>query len=396
MGAETSDLSIGPASHAPYRVAFVLPGLHRINRGAEVAFESIAYRLAQDPAWRVTVIGSGPPRGDAPYTYHQVRSIHRRWFEHLPSLPGLRDATMYEELSFLPGLMRYYQPGDYDLTVTCAYPYIQWLLLKRDKKGHRPKHVFVTQNSDWPAYANHREFRWFHCDGVVCTNPVYFQRLKSHWPSVLIPNGVEPDLFYPGPAEREGFGLPRDKRLVLMVSALTSSKRVLEAIHCVAEDPDLHLVLAGTGPLQQEVQKAGAHWLPGRFHHRTLPRHTMPALYRSVDAFLHMSLDEPSANAYVEALASGLPIITHDRDVTRWTLEDVGHFVDTTDFPAVRRAIHHAINADSEAQINARRELAVSRFAWSPITNQYKDFCQALIDGSAHCLGEPQLSEAVR
>ena len=39
------------------RVLFCLPGLHRVNRGAEVAFESIASELAREAAFEVTLLG---------------------------------------------------------------------------------------------------------------------------------------------------------------------------------------------------------------------------------------------------------------------------------------------------------------------------------------------------
>jgi len=42
------------------RVAMVLPGLHRVRRGAEVAFESVASELALIPGFEVTLIGTGP------------------------------------------------------------------------------------------------------------------------------------------------------------------------------------------------------------------------------------------------------------------------------------------------------------------------------------------------
>jgi pseudouridine-5'-phosphate glycosidase len=43
---------------APLRVLFALPGLHKVHRGAERAFESIAVELSR-MGQRVTVIGSG-------------------------------------------------------------------------------------------------------------------------------------------------------------------------------------------------------------------------------------------------------------------------------------------------------------------------------------------------
>ena len=42
------------------KILMALPGLHRVSRGAEVAFESVASGLAQSGEIEVTVAGSGP------------------------------------------------------------------------------------------------------------------------------------------------------------------------------------------------------------------------------------------------------------------------------------------------------------------------------------------------
>ena len=79
------------------RIAFILPGLHTVNRGAEVAFRSGGAQLAAQ-GHDVTLIGSGPPGAD-PYRYLRAPLIPRRRFERWPSIPPLRNSFRYEELS---------------------------------------------------------------------------------------------------------------------------------------------------------------------------------------------------------------------------------------------------------------------------------------------------------
>ena len=367
-------LPVNGEAHRRCRVAFVLPGLHRINRGAEVALEQIARHLARRPGWDVTVIGAGRARAAEPYRFFRAPCVHRKWMPPPPPIPGLRDQYMLEELTFLPSLAFRYHPQAYDLTVTCGYPYTNWLLTGRRHRRGRPAHVYITQNGDWPAYENKREFRYFRCDGIVCTNPQYYRRVGDRWPATLIPNGVDPNQFAPGPAERSRLELPRDAPIALMVSALHPSKRVIEGIRAVKRVPGLHLVVAGDGPMRAQVQQVGKSELKQRFHWMTLPREWMPALYRSADLFLHMSLDEPSANAYIEALATGLPIVTHDREVTRWTLEETGILVDTTQRALVASAIEKGLERNSEAEVQRRRELVERRFTWEAIADRYATF----------------------
>jgi glycosyltransferase involved in cell wall biosynthesis len=368
--------SAGPR---PLRVLFALPGMHRVVRGAEVAFEELAGQIARRPDFDVTVIGSGPDRPEAPYRYRRVACIPRERFEHWPRIPYLRDHYAYEELSFVPGLRRAYFPRDFDVTVTCGFPYTNWVLRAGDA-GHRPMHVYVTQNGDWMVRAKNWEYRYFSCDALVCTNPEYFERNRASYPSALIPNGVDPDLFFPGPAVPGVFGLPGDAPIVLMVSALTSFKRVLEGIRSAARVPGVHLVIAGDGELRRQVQELGDALMPGRFSLLTVPRARMPDLYRSADVFLHMSQDEPSANAYIEALASGLPIVTHDRQVTRWTLEDQAVLVDTSDPQAVAEAICRAMQLREPAHVQERCQLVHRRFAWSAIADRYCSFFLSILE----------------
>src|SRR5690606_2351401 len=146
--------------------------------------------------------------------------------------------------------------------------------------AHGPAHVFVTQNGDWPAVSEEAEFRTFSCDGLVCTNPDYAARNRQRWACALIPNGVDLERFRPGQAERQTFGLPADKPVILMVSALIESKRVLDGIRAVAALEDAILVVAGDGPLRDEVTRLAEELLPQRFKRVSLAAAEMPGLYR--------------------------------------------------------------------------------------------------------------------
>jgi glycosyltransferase involved in cell wall biosynthesis len=382
------------AKEKSMRIAFVLPGLHRIIRGAEVAFESIAQELA-NPSFqpfnlaatdrtappdtiRVTLFGSGDPRANCPYQFIPVANVDRVRFESWPQFPLFRNEYVYEELTFGVNLLRQYRPQDFDVTVTCSYPFLNWLLRAKGGK-QRPAHVFVTQNGDYPAYSDGSEYRFFGCNGLICTNPEYFERNQTRWPSCLIPNGVDPDRFSPGEGNRPQFNLPTSAPVALMVSALIGEKRVMAGIEAAAPVENLHLLVCGDGPEREKVQALGKGLMPGRFQLQRFNRDQMPDVYRSADLLLHMSLTEPSANAYIEALATGLPIVTHDRAVTRWTLEDTSILVDATETAQVTAGIYQALQSRSAAAIATRRDLVARRFTWRILAQEYyKFFTQVL------------------
>jgi glycosyltransferase involved in cell wall biosynthesis len=353
------------------RVLFALAGAHRVRRGAEVAFESVAHQLGL-AGEEVTLLGSGPALADRAYRYVGTRVVPRERFERFPRLPPVvRSEYSWEELTYVPGIVRHVRPSDFDVTVTCGYPYTNWAL--RAMGGRRTKHVFVTQNGDWPARCDTREFRLFGCDGLVCTNPDYFEANRHRWRCALIPNGLDPARFRPGHPERQRFGLPTDRPIVLMASALIASKRVDEAVHVVARHPDAMLVVAGDGPQRGEIDALAGALLPDRFARMVVPGDAMPALYRSADAFLHLSFEEAFGNVYIEAAASGLPVVAHRSASTRWILGDEALLVDTQNRHETVAALDTAlVTAPGDLQ---KRAVGIhERFGWSVVAANYRDF----------------------
>jgi glycosyltransferase involved in cell wall biosynthesis len=357
------------------KILFALPGLHRVNRGAEVAFIEVARALA-DGGDEVTLIGSGQPRPGEPYRFIHSGAIARERFERFPTFPFFRSDTAWEEASFAVGLLKHYRPSDYDVTVTCGFPFTN-MLLRRPVLGHRrPAHVFVTQNGDWPAYSRKAEFRLFGCDGLVCINPDYEARNRDRYRTALIPNGVDLDRFRPGPSERDRLGLPDNVPIILMVSALIPSKNVQDAVLAVAKLPDAHLIVAGDGPLRDEIDALAAKHLPGRFGRISVPSEDMPALYRSADVFLHLSRDESFGNVYVEALACGVPIVAYDEKRTRWILGDAARYAGPT-ADDIARETGEALKQPATDRVQGDR---AARYGWRPIAEQYRMFFSKVVN----------------
>ncbi len=374
----------------PVRVAFVLPGLHRVSRGAETAFEAVARELAKRSDFDVTLIGSGEQRSGEPYKFIHADITPREKFEKWPRIPPMRNEYRWEELSFVRPIRRVYRPQNFDVTVTCSFPFVNWLL-RAGRKDKRPRHVFVTQNGDWPAQRKNAEYKFFSCDGLVCTNPEYFDRQKNTWRCALIPNGIDATQFTPGSGPRAEFGIPADAKVVLMVSALIPSKRILEGLRAIARVPDVFFLAAGDGPLRAEFDSLATQLMPGRFRRLTTTMDKMPSLYRCADAFLHMSREEAFGNVYIEALATGLPVIAHDYTTARWilspeismignsapanfqSLETFGWLVNTANETAIADVIRAALASPRE-HAQARHDFAASRFAWPIVAKKYASF----------------------
>jgi glycosyltransferase involved in cell wall biosynthesis len=354
------------------RLLFALPGLHRFDRGAEVVFESVAQQIAERGEHQVTLVGSGRARANRAYEFIHVPAVSRERFEHWPKLPFLRHEFMYEELTFAMGLATLSNVGEADLTMTCSYPYTNWMLRRLRIGKRRPPHVFVTQNGDWPAQKQGVEPSFFSCEGLICMNPLYYERNCGRWHSGLIPNGIDPARFRPGPGRKSELGWPTDRPVVLMVSALEPGKRVIEAICALGAVPDIFLVAAGDGPLREEVDRLAAELLPGRFMRATFTHDQMPDLYRSADLFLHTKIRESFGNVYIEALSCGTRVVAHDDEVTRWILGDHAILADTTSQTALTDAIVQALRAPRPGAAAAK--WAHARYSWDVVAGKYLDF----------------------
>ena len=359
------------------RLLFALCGFHRVNRGAEVALLAVASNLAE-MGHDVTVLGSGPEIAGRPYHYRHAPCIPRERFEGFPKFPFLRQDTAWEELTFLPGLLARYNPQDYDVTLTCGFPFTN-IALRRPVAGRpRPKHVFVTENGDWAAYSDSAEYRLFRCDGLICTNPDYFERNRTKYHCALIPNGVDLTRFSPGPPARDRLGLDSSGQLVLMVSALIESKHVDVAIDAVAAIPDATLVVAGDGPLRDQLNRQAEATMPGRYRQMRVAPDDMPDLYRSADVFLHLSKDESFGNVFVEALATGVPIVAYELPRTRWIVGDCAMLADPAEPSDLLRRINAALRSGSRG-----RDIAVQRaseFSWANVARQYSSFLQSITE----------------
>lgn len=384
------------------RVAFILPGLGRVQRGAETAFWQIAKHLARFPDMDVETFGSGN-EGPEETTFHHVPCVRRELFEHWPGIPCFRNECYYEELSFVLGLIgtRRYRPGRFDVAVACTYPYVNWYLQRMGRNGG-PRQIFVTENGDWMCQARNSEYRFFGCDGLVCFNPEYYERNRHRYRTVLIPNGVDPTEFHPASKQADGISdnddarlaaIPRDRPTVLMVSAMIPSKRVAEGIRAVARVPHAFLVIAGDGPERQTFSQLAAELLPDR--HLLLgsvSNENMPALFRRATAFLHMSKIEPFGIVYLEAAATGLPIVAPDLETPRWILGDTALYADSEEPASIANAISRAISPEVGRELGAAaRRRVLANWTWDIQAGKYRDF---ILDVVGHSDATEPIREA--
>jgi phosphatidylinositol alpha 1,6-mannosyltransferase len=140
--------------------------------------------------------------------------------------------------------------------------------------------------------------------------------------------GVDTELFHPGrraEALRAALGMG-SRYTFLYVGRLASEKRtdqVLDAFRLASEMLPrgvIHLVIAGTGPREEELRAAAP---PGVEFLGLLDRRSrLPDLYANCDAFVFASVTETLGLVVLEAMASGLPVIAVPEGGVRDHLRD--------------------------------------------------------------------------
>lgn len=126
--------------------------------------------------------------------------------------------------------------------------------------------------------------------------------------------GLNADLFRPYDRKmcRDQLDLPRDVPVLATVGALIPRKGQSFAIEALAQLPGAILVLAGKGEdenaLKSQAERLG---VADRVQFLgAVPHGELPVLLNAADVFVLPSSSEGLANAWVEALACGTPVVT--------------------------------------------------------------------------------------
>ncbi len=127
----------------------------------------------------------------------------------------------------------------------------------------------------------------------------------------VIHNGVDGQAFAAALPDRSVFNLPEEVFLLLFVGDLRTPRKnlgtVLEALTRLPTN--VHLAVAGALPGSPYPEQAHTLKLDARVHFLGLVR-DMPALMRSVDAYVFPSRYEAMSLSLLEAMAARLPVVT--------------------------------------------------------------------------------------
>jgi glycosyltransferase involved in cell wall biosynthesis len=217
---------------------------------------------------------------------------------------------------------------------------------------------------------------WKNASALVACSEGLKDRALAFLPSAsieVIANGVDFERFSPSKSGYQGSALR-----LLTVGRLSVTKRVemlIEAVEIlVGEGLDVHLTVAGGGGLEKQLkgmitQKGlgGVIEMAGR-----VEAEEMPAMYRRSDIFVSATMQEGMSNAMLEAMASGLPIVTTRCEGVEELVGDNGTVLGEADAEMIAGAVKK-IARDREVyrrMSEAARNRANS-FTWSSVADRY-------------------------
>ncbi len=123
-------------------------------------------------------------------------------------------------------------------------------------------------------------------------------------------NGVDLNEFCPGPADRRQLGLPPQQVLALFVGDIKSPRKNLDTVlQALTQVQNLHLIVVGSTEKSPYPQLAKTLNITDRVHFLGF-RRDVAQIMKAVDFFVFPSRYEACSLVLLEAMASGLPIIT--------------------------------------------------------------------------------------
>ncbi len=222
------------------------------------------------------------------------------------------------------------------------------------------------------------------------------QRVKQELLDIGVPKeairvilcGVDLQEFSPGYANRKKWGLPDQVPLALFVGDIRINRKNLDTVlHALVQVPELHLAVVGTTEGSPYPQLAAQLELGDRVHFLGNPQNVVAELMRAVDLFVFPSRYEPYGLVVIEAMASGLPVITATTTgAAEIVTPECGVVLsDTEDTNALAQAMS---SIASEPELRNRMGQAARSIAqqhsWASMAQSYVDLFEELASHEHH------------
>lgn len=200
----------------------------------------------------------------------------------------------------------------------------------------------------------------------------------------VILNGADPAEFHPGQEDRAALGLPIGVPLALFGGDIRTGRKNLDTIlQALADAPGLHLAIVGTkegSPFPAMAEKLG---VAERTHFLDF-RRDIAAIMRASDFFVFPSRYEACALVLVEAISSGLPVITAKTTGGSEVISGASGILlnDPNDAAALSAAMRKlASDANLRASMAKAAADSSGRYTWDKIAAAYLALYREIASG---------------
>ncbi|MCY7381197.1 MAG: glycosyltransferase family 4 protein [Microcoleus sp. CAN_BIN18] len=198
----------------------------------------------------------------------------------------------------------------------------------------------------------------------------------------VILNGVDLQEFSPGSASRQAFNLPENVTLGLFVGDIRLNRKNLDTVlYAAAKVPDLHLVVVGDTTRSPYPKMAAQLGIQDRVHFLGF-RQDVPDLMKAADFLVFPSRYEPFGLVVLEAMATGIPVITAaTTGAAELVTPDCGFVLpDSEDTQALAEALNQLVKCDRQQrqQMGQVARAIAEQHSWANMAGNYVNLFEEL------------------
>ncbi|MBC8006916.1 MAG: glycosyltransferase family 4 protein [Prolixibacteraceae bacterium] len=261
--------------------------------------------------------------------------------------------------------------------------------LRRLAMYANPRHAYVL-------HAERQMFASPRLRVVICNSRMVKEELVRHYALredqlTVVYNGVDLGEFSPRLREpwrstqRKALGIAQNTLTLLHVGSGFERKGVGTILRAMARvSANCHLIIVGGDKLERRYKSLASELgILSRVHFAGVQ--DPKPFYAAADAFVMASLYEPFANASMEALAMGLPVVTSTKSGAAEILEHnkTGYVCDALDIDGFSSAIDALANHERRLAMGSAARTLAESFTVDAMTRQLLDLYQRLLAGSS-------------
>lgn len=355
-----------------------------IGGGAANATANILSQFAKNPGLEVDLITSSPNKSRIDHISNNIRihrlDVNKKHFQHWTE----REIILYS-LHTYQYIKKMKKQIKYDLIH--AFFGIPCGLIAYCFRKELP-YIISLRGSDVPGFSNRFKIQyiplrpivkhiWRNASRVVSNSTglaILAHKTSNKVPIDVIPNGVDINSFTPVKRTRE------EKIQLICVSRLIPRKGIDTLIRAtqiiLKQFTDFNIIIAGDGKLENSLKKlcndlGVSPWINfiGPVNHEHLP-----SLYQNSDIFVLLSDSEGMSNSVLEAMSSGLPILTTNVGGTSELIQGNGIVIPPQSPHLAANALLELIkNSETRHEMGKKSRKISEKMTWEPIAKKYLD-----------------------